>query len=103
MTFDDFTLFVQATGEQAYAEEVLERALYAFEMAWHPAFNPVTASCRLEFAHPPNRGFFVALFRHIQVGAPLCTHGIHCVSALETGRPTPVEHPASPRFSNMKQ
>lgn len=57
----------QATGEHAYADEVLERALYGFEMAWHPAFSPATANCRLDFAHTPNRSFFVALFRHTQV------------------------------------
>ncbi len=27
--------YVQATGEHSTADDMLERALYAFEMAWH--------------------------------------------------------------------
>ena len=62
----------QATGEHQYADEMLERALYAFECAWHPAFSPATGNCRLEFAHQPNRAFFMCLFRQTQVSALLC-------------------------------
>jgi len=51
---------------------MLERALYAFECAWHPAFSPATGNCRLEFAHPPNRAFFTCLFRQTQASASIC-------------------------------
>jgi hypothetical protein len=49
---------------------MLERALYAFEMAWHPAFSPANGNCRLDFAHQPNRAFFKCLFRQTQVQLP---------------------------------
>lgn len=54
-------------GENAFAEEVLSRALYALEMAWHPSFSIGTAACRLEYEVEENRPLFVALFRHILV------------------------------------
>jgi hypothetical protein len=54
-------------GEAQYAEEVLNRALYALEMAWHPAFDPSRGRCRLDIEEPENRPLFVALFRHAQV------------------------------------
>ena len=63
---------VQATGEHTYADEMLERALYAFEMAWHPTFSPATGNCSLDFAHQPNRAFFKCLFRQTQASQQLC-------------------------------
>ncbi len=54
-------------GETAYAEEMLERCLYALEMAWHPWFSPQAANCRLDYSLPANRPMFSALFKHMQV------------------------------------
>ena len=45
---------------------MLERCLYALEMAWHPWFNPATANCRLPFVQEQNRPLFTALFKHMQ-------------------------------------
>lgn len=49
-------------------QECLARALYCLEMGWHPSFNIATANCRMSIEEDENRGLFVALFRHIQVG-----------------------------------
>lgn len=54
-------------GENSYAEEMLARALYALECAWHPAFSPAAAACRLDYEDEANRPLFTALFRHLQV------------------------------------
>uniref|UniRef100_A0A5K4F292 Transcription factor 25 n=1 Tax=Schistosoma mansoni TaxID=6183 RepID=A0A5K4F292_SCHMA len=45
--------------------DLLERALHAFQSAFHPSFNPFNGSCRLDFKRQVNRGLFVALFRYI--------------------------------------
>lgn len=45
---------------------MLERCLYALEMAWHPWFNPATANCRLPYEQEQNRPLFTALFKHMQ-------------------------------------
>ncbi|CAH8856380.1 unnamed protein product [Trichobilharzia szidati] len=47
------------------AIDLLERVLHAFQSAFHHSFNPLNASCRLDFKHQINRGLFVALFRYI--------------------------------------
>lgn len=49
------------------AEELLDRALYALEMSWHPSFNPAAAACRLDYELDENKALFTALFRHTQV------------------------------------
>lgn len=55
-------------------QEVLARALYALEAAWHPQFDIKAAQCRLDFEVEENRGLYGALFRHVQVRctATLC-------------------------------
>ncbi|CAH8579495.1 unnamed protein product [Schistosoma turkestanicum] len=45
--------------------DLLERALHAFQSAFHPSFNPVNGSCHLDFKRQVNRGLFVALFLYI--------------------------------------
>nr|CAH8854619.1 unnamed protein product [Trichobilharzia regenti] len=47
------------------AIDLLERVLHAYQSAFHHSFNPLNASCRLDFKHQINRGLFVALFRYI--------------------------------------
>ncbi|GBF99710.1 hypothetical protein Rsub_12422 [Raphidocelis subcapitata] len=82
----------RAMGEGQYAEESLNRALYALEAAWCPAFDPATARCRLDIALPENRGLFVALFRHAQA---LSRRGCHA-SALECSKLLLALDPADP-------
>ncbi|KIZ00582.1 hypothetical protein MNEG_7378, partial [Monoraphidium neglectum] len=72
----------RAMGEGQYAEESLNRALYALEAAWSPAFDPAAARCRLDIEVPENRALFVALFRHAQA---LSRRGCHS-SALEVAK-----------------
>ncbi|KAK9829524.1 hypothetical protein WJX72_006318 [[Myrmecia] bisecta] len=72
----------RAMGEHAYSEEMLERCLYALEMAWHPWFNPAAANCRLNYSVEANRPLFVALFRHMQ---NLSRRGLH-TTALECAK-----------------
>ncbi|GIM07875.1 hypothetical protein Vretimale_11930 [Volvox reticuliferus] len=64
-------------GENNYAEEMLDRALWALESAWHPSFQPATATCRLDYAVDENRALFGALFRHVQA---LSRRGCHRAS-----------------------
>lgn len=49
------------------ADDMLCRALYALEGAWVHGFDPTTGNVRLDFENAPNRGLFLALFRHAQV------------------------------------
>ena len=74
-------------GEAQYAEEVLNRALYALEMAWHPAFDPSRGRCRLDIEEPENRPLFVALFRHAQVrlGGESCRLVAHIAGCFLNG------------------
>ena len=49
------------------AEDYLQRAVYALEMAWHPRANPVTTDISISYDEPINRPLFRALFLHAQV------------------------------------
>ncbi|KAK9819275.1 hypothetical protein WJX81_004556 [Elliptochloris bilobata] len=69
----------RATGQHEYAEELLQRCLYALEMAWPPSFRP---QARVDFEEEQNRPLFVALFRHIQ---GLSRRGLHA-TALEVAK-----------------
>lgn len=44
------------------AEEMLERALYALELAWHPTFSPAAASMHVPYEQA-NAPLFTCLFR----------------------------------------
>lgn len=54
------------TNEAAKAADCVERALFAFEMAWHASFASSLAAgtARLDGRNPANAPFFDALFRH---------------------------------------
>ena len=41
---------------------MLERALYALEMGWHPAFSPAAANVALPYSDD-NAPLFICLFR----------------------------------------
>ncbi|KAL4419888.1 hypothetical protein ABPG75_006986 [Micractinium tetrahymenae] len=63
----------RSMGEQAYAEEMLERALYALEMAWHPSFSPAAANMHVPYEEA-NAPLFICLFRYMQ---SLSRRGLH--------------------------
>ncbi|DBA78426.1 hypothetical protein WJX79_008278 [Trebouxia sp. C0005] len=85
----------RSMGEVAASDEMLERCIYALEMAWHPYFNPGTANTRMDFGHPPNRPLFIALFKQTQ---NLSRRGLHGTAleyaklllGLDPGDPTGV-------------
>lgn len=52
--------------DQETARDLIERALYSFECAFHPVFSLTSGTCRLDYCRPENRGFYLALFKHIQ-------------------------------------
>eukprot|EP00741_Cyanophora_paradoxa_P015863 tig00020908_g15314.t1 len=43
------------SGELDAATELLDRALYCLEAAWHPQFKPASGACRLDFAVMENK------------------------------------------------
>jgi hypothetical protein len=48
------------------ASDFIDRALFAFERAFVPAFNISLGTARLDFGRIENRGFFLALTRDLQ-------------------------------------
>lgn len=58
----------RATGQHEQADELLQRCLYALEMALHPFFQWGEPNCRIPFEEESNRPLFAALFKHMQVG-----------------------------------
>ena len=60
----------RATGQHEQADELLQRCLYALEMALHPFFQWGEPGCRIPFEEEHNRPLFSALFKHMQVGQP---------------------------------
>lgn len=53
-------------GDNEQSLEMLTRALFAFDRAFHPLFNIATGMVRLPFEHPENRPFYLAIYRYIQ-------------------------------------
>ncbi|KAM9302439.1 ribosome quality control complex subunit TCF25 [Gastrophryne carolinensis] len=51
--------------DQEMARDLIERALYSLECAFHPVFSLTSGTCRLDYRRPENRGFYLALFRHM--------------------------------------
>nr|CAG4637271.1 EOG090X0BCY [Ceriodaphnia reticulata]SVE73132.1 EOG090X0BCY [Ceriodaphnia reticulata] len=47
------------------ATELIERALYILESAFHPSFNLASGNCRLEYKQQENRALFLAIFKHL--------------------------------------
>lgn len=57
----------------AMAAELVERALFALECAFHPSFNVALGTCRVDYKRQQNRSLYVALFKHILfVGGRAC-------------------------------
>ncbi|XP_037103560.1 transcription factor 25 [Syngnathus acus] len=51
--------------DQEMARDLIERALYSFECAFHPVFSLTSGACRLDYLRPENRAFYLALFKHM--------------------------------------
>ncbi len=51
------------SGDLATAGDLIERALYAFEAAFHPSFRLASGRCRLNYSIYENRAFFLAVYR----------------------------------------
>nr|CAG4648821.1 EOG090X0BCY [Polyphemus pediculus] len=51
--------------EAQRATELIERALYILESAFHPSFILSSGNCRLEYKHQENRGLFLTIFKHL--------------------------------------
>ncbi|KAL3147449.1 hypothetical protein ABBQ38_014508 [Trebouxia sp. C0009 RCD-2024] len=83
----------RSMGEVASSDEMLERCIYALEMAWHPYFNPAAANTRMDYGLPLNRPLFVALFKQTQ---NLSRRGLHG-TALEYAKLLLGMDPTDPR------
>jgi len=57
----------RATGQHEQADELLQRCIYALEMALHPYFKWGEANGRIPFEEEHNKPLFSALFKHMQV------------------------------------
>ncbi|KAJ7986192.1 hypothetical protein DPEC_G00348230 [Dallia pectoralis] len=51
--------------DQEMARDLIERALYSFECAFHPVFSLASGTSRLDYRRPENRAFFLALYKHM--------------------------------------
>ncbi|XP_041644409.1 transcription factor 25 [Cheilinus undulatus] len=51
--------------DQEMARDLIERALYSFECAFHPLFSLTSGACRLDYLRPENRAFYLALYKHM--------------------------------------
>ncbi|XP_039186809.1 transcription factor 25 [Crotalus tigris] len=51
--------------DQEMARDLIERALYTLECSFHPVFSLTSGTCRLDYRHPENRAFYLALFKHL--------------------------------------
>ncbi|XP_020797054.1 transcription factor 25 [Boleophthalmus pectinirostris] len=51
--------------DQEMARDLIERALYSFECAFHPLFNLTSGMSRLDYLRPENRAFYLALYKHM--------------------------------------
>ncbi|MBN3316604.1 TCF25 factor, partial [Atractosteus spatula] len=51
--------------DQEMARDLIERALYSFECAFHPIFSLTSGTCRLDYLRPENRAFYLALYKHM--------------------------------------
>ncbi|KAL1007323.1 hypothetical protein UPYG_G00084980 [Umbra pygmaea] len=51
--------------DQEMARDLIERALYSFECAFHPVFSLSSGTSRLDYRRPENRAFYLALYKHM--------------------------------------
>uniref|UniRef100_A0A4W4GH11 Transcription factor 25 (basic helix-loop-helix) n=1 Tax=Electrophorus electricus TaxID=8005 RepID=A0A4W4GH11_ELEEL len=51
--------------DQETARDLIERALYSFECAFHPVFSLTSGTSRLDYCRPENRAFYLAVYKHM--------------------------------------
>ncbi|XP_006860317.1 PREDICTED: transcription factor 25 [Chrysochloris asiatica] len=51
--------------DQEMARDLIERALYSMEYAFHPLFSLTSGTCRLDYRRPENRSFYLALYKQM--------------------------------------
>ncbi|XP_041454564.1 transcription factor 25-like [Lytechinus variegatus] len=51
--------------DMGMAIDLIERALYVYESAFHTLFSLAEGTCQISYRHAENRGLFIALFRHL--------------------------------------
>uniref|UniRef100_A0A7N5ZQ68 Transcription factor 25 (basic helix-loop-helix) n=1 Tax=Anabas testudineus TaxID=64144 RepID=A0A7N5ZQ68_ANATE len=51
--------------DQEMAQDLIERALYSFECAFHPLFSLTSGTSRLDYLRPENRAFYLTLYKHM--------------------------------------
>ncbi|XP_012512612.1 PREDICTED: transcription factor 25 [Propithecus coquereli] len=51
--------------DQEMARDLVERALYSMECAFHPLFSLTSGACRLDYRRPENRSFYLALYKQM--------------------------------------
>ncbi|XP_067905377.1 transcription factor 25 isoform X2 [Heterodontus francisci] len=51
--------------DQEMARDLIEKALYCFESAFHPVFSLTNGTSRLDYCRAENRSFFLALYKHM--------------------------------------
>uniref|UniRef100_A0A8I3MPW1 Transcription factor 25 n=1 Tax=Canis lupus familiaris TaxID=9615 RepID=A0A8I3MPW1_CANLF len=51
--------------DQEMARDLVERALYSMECAFHPLFSLTSGTCRLDYRRPENRSFYLALYKQM--------------------------------------
>ncbi|XP_067854122.1 transcription factor 25 [Heptranchias perlo] len=51
--------------DQEMARDLIEKALYCFESAFHPVFSLTNGNSRLDYRRAENRSFFLALYKHM--------------------------------------
>ncbi|XP_006531361.1 ribosome quality control complex subunit TCF25 isoform X5 [Mus musculus] len=51
--------------DQEMARDLIERALYSMECAFHPLFSLTSGTCRLDYRRPENRSFYLTLYKQM--------------------------------------
>uniref|UniRef100_A0A8C8FV11 Transcription factor 25 n=1 Tax=Oncorhynchus tshawytscha TaxID=74940 RepID=A0A8C8FV11_ONCTS len=51
--------------DQEMARDLIERALYSFECAFHPVCSLTSGTSRLDYLRPENRAFYLAGYKHM--------------------------------------
>ncbi|CAB1339355.1 unnamed protein product [Coregonus sp. 'balchen'] len=51
--------------DQEMARDLIERALYSFECAFHPVCSLTSGTSRLDYLRPENRAFYLAVYKHM--------------------------------------
>ncbi|XP_072135842.1 ribosome quality control complex subunit TCF25 [Mobula birostris] len=55
----------QMQEDHEMARDLIEKALYCFESAFHPSFSLTSGNSRLDYRRAENRSFFLALYKHM--------------------------------------